>query len=143
MAQLWLVTPAPLSRHLSRMTPWIIVAALSACAGGPGDPTQPGPASPAMSTITAAPTQIKGDGVSTAQITVQLRDDSGTPEIQGGDFVEVLTDYGTMSPTVDKNNGLYVATLTSSTQVGITATISGSLNGSQILSTKPTVTFIP
>ena len=85
-------------------------------------------ASTATSTLTATPTSILADGVSTSAITVQLKDANGNNLSAGGDSVVLSTTAGTLGPVTDGGNGTYTATLTSSTTVA-TATISGTLNG--------------
>ena len=95
----------------------------------------PGPASGAMSTITAVPTSIPGDGTSTSTITVELRDAFGNALTSGGDAVALSlslpTGSGTLSPVVDQGNGTYTATLTAPAAAG-SVTVSGTVNGGAI-----------
>jgi len=89
-----------------------------------------GAASAANSTITANPTSIVADGLTTSTITVQLIDGSGNNLTAGGDVVVLNTNLGSIPATPsDNGNGTYTATLTSSTTVG-PATIAGTVNGS-------------
>ena len=96
--------------------------------------------SPAMSTITAAPTSISANGTSTSTITVQLKNASGVNLTGGSDTVTLSTTAGTLSAVTNPGNGTRIATLTSSTVPG-TATISGTVNGAPIVSTA-TVSFV-
>ncbi|HEX2062632.1 MAG TPA: invasin domain 3-containing protein, partial [Thermoanaerobaculia bacterium] len=98
-----------------------------------------GPASGATSEITAAPASIPANGTSQSLITVRLRDSAGRNLITGGDSVTLSTTAGTLGSVVDRGNGTYEATLTSST-TATTATIRGTVNGASIASTA-TVTF--
>jgi adhesin/invasin len=101
----------------------------------------PGVPDPTTSLITAAPTSIVADGVTTSTITVQLKDANNNNLISGGDTVAVVTDLGTMGSVTDNTDGTYTATLTSATTVG-TATITGTLNAVAITATA-TVTLTP
>ena len=98
-----------------------------------------GPASPATSTITAAPTTITADGTSTSVVTVQLKDAFGNNLTAGGATVTLATTAGTLGNVTDNGNGTYTATLTSAAAPG-TATITGKLGGVDIVDTE-TVTF--
>lgn len=98
-------------------------AAVSGC------PT-PSP-SAATSLITATPTTIVADGISTSEITVTLLDDFGNDLVFGGDAVALSTTAGTLSPVTDNGTGIYTATLTAGTTVG-TAILTGTVNGPTI-----------
>ncbi len=86
------------------------------------------------STLTALPTSILADGVSTSLITVQLKDVNGNNLSAGGNTVTLSTDAGSLSGVIDNGDGTYSATLTSSTSVE-TATITGLVDGSSIVDT--------
>jgi adhesin/invasin len=101
----------------------------------------PGAADATTSLITAAPTSIVADGVTTSTITVQLKDAFSNNLISGGDTVTLATDLGSLGSVVDNSNGTYTVTLTSTTTTG-TATITGTVNAVAITDTA-TVTFIP
>jgi adhesin/invasin len=101
----------------------------------------PAPADPTTSLITAAPTSIVADGVTTSTITVQLKDINSNDLSSGGDTVALATDLGTMGSVTDNSDGTYTATLTSATTVG-TASITGTLNAVAMTDTA-TVTLIP
>ncbi len=103
----------------------------------------PGPPSGATSEITAVPPDITADGISTATVTVRLRDALGNDLTSGGDPVNLFTTAGTLTanPATDVGNGTYTATLTSSTTAG-TATITGTVNGNPIAD-DATVNFLP
>lgn len=88
-------------------------------------------ASAATSLITASPLKIPADGTSTAAVSVQLKDASGTNLTQGGDNVALFTSRGALGAVTDNGNGTYSATLTSSTSAGV-ATITGTVNGASI-----------
>lgn len=81
-----------------------------------------------LSTISASPTTINADGVSTSTITVQLKDYTGTNLTTGGATVVISTDQGTLGTITDNGDGTYTATLTSSTVSG-TAILSFTVNG--------------
>jgi adhesin/invasin len=121
---------------------WLSMLVLAgACDLGSGPPTEIGPASPSSSVISVSPTQIKADGIATAEIRIQLRDHESSNLVQGGDAVELATDLGTLSPVVDNGNGTYNSTIKSTSQG--TATITVSINGGFYDGTPPRVTFLP
>lgn len=72
-------------------------------------------------TITVEPATLPADGVSTAEVTIQLRDPIGQPPPEGEQHeVELFMNasYGTITDIVDHGNGLYTATLTAGTTPG-------------------------
>ncbi len=87
-------------------------------------------ASAATSTITASPTSVPGNGVSTATITVQLKDAGGNDLTVGGDAVALATTLGTLSAVTDNGDGSYSAGLTSI--AGGRASVTGTVNGNPI-----------
>ena len=87
----------------------------------------------ATSTISAAPTSIFANGVSTSTVTVQLRDAASNALTAGGDAVVLATTTGALSIVTDVGDGTYTATLTSG--VAGTATVSGTVNASAITDT--------
>ncbi|TFB15537.1 hypothetical protein E3V93_02355 [Microbacterium sp. 3H14] len=87
-----------------------------------------GVADPATSSIAAVPGVIVADGVSTAQITVTLRDAQSNPVTDAGDIVEILSDIGTVGAVTDNADGTYTAALTSTTQAA-TAVVSFTVDG--------------
>jgi adhesin/invasin len=101
----------------------------------------PAPADATTSLITAAPTSIVADGVTTSTITVLLKDAFNNNLISGGDTVALATDSGSMGSVTDNGNGTYTATLTSGTTTG-TATITGTVNAVAMTDTA-TVTLTP
>jgi hypothetical protein len=98
-----------------------------------------GAADVTRSTITASPTSILADGVTTSIITVQLKDANGNNLTTSGGTVLLFSSAGTLGDVTDSNDGTYTAVLRSSTTAG-TATISGTLNGADITG-RATVTF--
>ena len=80
------------------------------------------------STITADPTSITADGISTSTITVQLEDAGGTNITASAGTITVSTDNGTLGTVTDNADGTYSVTLTSANTVS-TATLSFSING--------------
>jgi hypothetical protein len=90
----------------------------------------PGAASIATSTVTASPTSIVANGVSTSTITVQLKDANGN-NTTSSDPVTLSTTSGSLGIVSNVGGGSYTATLTSPTATG-TATITGKLNGVNI-----------
>ena len=97
-------------------------------------------ASTATSTITALPTSIAADGVSTSTITVQLKSAGGADLITSGGTVTMGTNAGSLGTVTDNGDGTYTATLTSSNTVS-TATLNFSINGTPATHTA-TVNFI-
>ena len=102
---------------------------------GPGNGPDPDTsASLQQSSVTSSQPSIIADGKSTAQITVTLKDASGTPLGQSGGSVSLLATRGTVGPITDQNNGSYIATLTSATTSG-PSIVSASLAGSALSNT--------
>ena len=101
----------------------------------------PGPADATQSTITAAPTSILANGVTTSTITVQLKDANGNDLTSGGDTVGLATTLGSLGSVTDNSDGTYTATLTSATSTG-NATVTGTVNAAAI-SDNATVDFTP
>ncbi|MGS0561722.1 beta strand repeat-containing protein [Microbacterium aurugineum] len=99
-----------------------------------------GPADPATSTISAAPSLVLADGVTAATVTVTLRDAQGNPVGTGGDTVLITSDLGTPSSVTDNSDGTYTATLTST--VAGTATVGFEIDGAPGAATT-TVVFAP
>lgn len=95
-------------------------------------------ADPAQSTITAATSPIYADGVSTSIITVQLVDTNGDDMTTGGETVTLDTDLGSLSVVTDVGDGTYTAQLTAGETNG-TATITGTVNGEDIVDTASVV----
>lgn len=91
-----------------------------------------GPASAGMSTITANPTVLENDAVSTSTITVQIKDAGGNNHSSGGETVNLVTTAGTLLGSVtDNGDGTYTQSLRSSSTVEL-ATITGVLNGNSM-----------
>ena len=86
-----------------------------------------------QSTVSASPTTIGNNGISSSTITVQVKDEFGSSFSNGGDTVVIATNLGTISSTTDNNDGTYTATLTSTTTG--TATLTATLNGSNVTDT--------
>ena len=91
----------------------------------------PGPADAAHTTITALPTSVPSDGVSTSTITVQAKDAQDNNLTSSGGVVTLSTDHGSLSAVTNNNNGTYTATLTASNAIE-TATVSGTIGGNAI-----------
>ncbi len=90
----------------------------------------PGPAVVGTSTIQSGQSSLYADGSSQTVITVQLRDQNGndlTDETMHGHVVDIITNLGSISPTVYKEDGQYEAVLTASHNIG-TATLTAKLN---------------
>ncbi len=93
-----------------------------------------GAASEVTSTITASPTVILNDGITTSTITVALKDVYGNDLTTGGDVVALAitpTALGSLGAVTDVGDGTYTATLTSSTTAG-TDNITGTVNAATI-----------
>src|SRR5690625_2260783 len=84
---------------------------------------------PSRSVISAEPVTIVADGEETSLITVTLYDRDGKLRYRGGDEVYMATDFGELSPVVDRGFGRYTARLTGDS-VGV-ATIIGYLGSSE------------
>jgi hypothetical protein len=97
-------------------------------------------ANPDTCEISAFPSTINADGISTTTLFINLYDYSDEDMVTGGDVVIVNTTLGTLGPVIDNNDGTYQATLTSSTITGI-ATITFTVNG-ELCPDTTTVTFI-
>ncbi|MFI2104621.1 invasin domain 3-containing protein, partial [Isoptericola sp. NPDC019693] len=80
------------------------------------------------STIVADPTTLTADGASTSTVTVRLLDAHGNPVATAGDVVELATTAGDLSDVTDQGEGVYTATLRSSTDAG-TATVTFTVDG--------------
>lgn len=93
-----------------------------------------GTASEVTSTITASPTVLLNDGISTSTITVDLKDVYGNNITTGGKTVVLNitpTALGSLGSVTDNSDGTYSATLTSSTTLG-TDNITGTVNAASI-----------
>ena len=91
-----------------------------------------GPASAGMSIITANPTVLENDAVSTSTITVQIKDAGGNNHASGGETVNLIATAGTLLGSVsDNGDGTYSQSLRSSSTVEV-ATITGVLNGNNM-----------
>jgi gliding motility-associated-like protein len=93
------------------------------------------------SVISALPTSIVANGTSTSTITVQLKNSSNVNLTTSGGVGVITTSLGTISSTVDNNDGTYTAILTSPISSG-TATLGFNLSGITSSSTA-TVEFTP
>ncbi len=93
------------------------------------------------SVVTASPTSIVANGTSTSTITVQLKNSSNINLTTTGGVGVITTSLGTISSTVDNNDGTYTAILTSPISSG-TATLGFNLSGITSSSTA-TVEFTP
>ncbi len=100
----------------------------------------PGLLNLAHTVISAGTTSIVADGVTTSLITVQAKDANGNNLTTGGSTIGLTPTLGTIGTVTDGANGTYTATLTSATVTG-TSTITGTVGGSAITTTPPTVTF--
>ena len=90
-----------------------------------------GAADVTTSTISASPTTILNDGISTSAITVQLKDAFGNNRATSGGTVALSATDGSLSAVSDNTDGTYSATLTSSTST-VTSTITGTLDAISI-----------
>lgn len=129
-----------MSRRAALVAAAIVLAAVAAACGGGLDLSYIGMASASASVMVSDSMQVKADNTSFATITVEVRDNNQNPLHTGGDDVALATTRGTLSPVVDKNTGIYTATLKSS-QTG-PAVVTGSVNGQRITTGDITVTFV-
>nr|MBC8191009.1 T9SS type A sorting domain-containing protein [FCB group bacterium] len=99
-----------------------------------------GPASEETSLITATPTVLENDAVSTSTITVQIKDAGGNDHASGGETVNLITTAGALLGSVtDNGDGTYIQLLQSSSSVD-QAVITGVLNGKN-MTDRATVNF--
>jgi hypothetical protein len=92
-----------------------------------GQSHPPAVADGATSSIERDTDRIAADGVSTATITVEGKDQYGDARSVGGDLVAMQTTLGSLSAVTDNGDGTYSATLTSTPAAG-TAFISAQIN---------------
>jgi uncharacterized Zn ribbon protein len=93
-------------------------------------------ASSATTTITANPTILVANGVTTSTITVTLRDANDNLITTGSATVTLAASTGTLGSVTNNNNGTYTAIYTSPISIsGSPAVISGMLNGNAIVDT--------
>ena len=103
----------------------------------------PGEASANKSTLMVDNSSIIANGTSTATVTVQLSDAYGNNLASQSDkTVKISCTGGTVSDTSYLADGQYQATITSTTIAGGTYTISATLDGTTISTTK-TLRFVP
>lgn len=101
--------------------------------------SNPDPADPTLTIISAAPANVIADGVSTSIITVQAIDSLGNNNTKSAGTVTLSAPgSAVISAVVDNNDGTYTATVTNTVAEGVT--ITGTINGSAISDTA-TVTF--
>ncbi len=98
-------------------------------------------ASAGKSVISASVPTIPADSNTTATITVQAKDSSGTNLNIGGDAVTLITTSGSLSTVVDKGDGTYTAFL-KATSIPGNAVVSGILNGVSFTDTAKVI-FLP
>ncbi|MGV3503521.1 MAG: invasin domain 3-containing protein [Adhaeribacter sp.] len=98
------------------------------------------PANGLASLITVSTPTLHADGISTAIVTVTVKDSKGVTLTGGGELVTLTSTEGTLSAVKDNHDGTYTAILTAASQGGMT-TISGLVNG-QTLGNTVEVTFI-
>ncbi len=88
-------------------------------------------------TISASPTTLVANGITTSTITVQAKDANHNNLTGSGGAVTLHATVGTIGTVTDNNNGTYSAIFTSPTTTG-TATITGTIGGNTITSTPST-----
>ena len=101
-------------------------------------PYAPTPVNPDKTTVSATPTEIPADGISTSLITVIPRDDNSV-RLNDGESVSLSTTSGTLLESISYDSGEYTQLLQSSVIPG-TATITAKVNG-VVISQEPVVTF--
>ncbi len=90
--------------------------------------------------ITAEPTEIEADGVSTATLTITVKDDGERPVIEEDITLTITPQSGTTTTAIHQGNGIYTATYTSDTKAGnvkILATTSNNLTADTFLTLLP------
>ncbi|MGZ4809676.1 MAG: invasin domain 3-containing protein, partial [Thermoanaerobaculia bacterium] len=97
-------------------------------------------ASPVTSTVTASPTAIVANGVTTSTITVRLKDADGNNLTTGAGTLSLATTRGVLSSITNNNDGTYRATLTSGIVSG-PAVVTGTLDGTA-MTNSATVQFL-
>jgi hypothetical protein len=93
-----------------------------------------GPASTATSTATPSAGSLPADGLSTLDVTVQLKDAAGNDLSTGGADVTMTADHGSLGAVSDNGDGTYTATYTSDSFTG-TVTVTAKLGGVDIVNT--------
>jgi adhesin/invasin len=93
------------------------------------------------STVSALPASLPANGQASAVVTVMLMDSAGAPYGKSGGALELSTTSGSMSAVVDKGDGTYTGTITSSTVAGI-AVVNARLAGVSLADTAG-VQFLP
>jgi adhesin/invasin len=89
-----------------------------------------------QSTVTANPTSILFGGLSTSEITIQLKDQFGNNTATVVGAVDLTTDAGTLQGTLtNQGGGRYTQLLASGLLTGETATLRGFINSVQIIDT--------
>ena len=116
------------------------IAAIGIMSCSSGEPTGNKGPSLTASTVSASTGSITADGASTATITVQLRNASGSAITSSGGTVLMQSTGGTLSGVTDHQNGSYTATLTAPTATGA-GIVTAELNG-QALTSSATVSFV-
>lgn len=97
----------------------VVSGTVSVTAGAPSAQT---------STVTASPSGLVADGVSSSTITVTLRDAFGSRTEDSSAVVALSTTEGTVGSVTHAGEGIYTATLTAATSIG-NAIVTASLNG--------------
>ena len=85
------------------------------------------------SSLNADTIVVPANGVDASTITIRLSDVNGNDLIAGGDDVGLNTSLGSVGAVIDNGDGTYTATVTSI--AAGTATVTGTLNGSNISQT--------
>ncbi|NQV38737.1 MAG: DUF2341 domain-containing protein [Candidatus Marinimicrobia bacterium] len=94
---------------------------------------EPGPASVSTSTVSASPSIIINNGISTSIITVTLFDAVGNAMTAGGEVVNLISTAGTLiGPVIDNGDSTYTQSLLSGL-VSQTALVTAVLNGVPIV----------
>ena len=104
------------------------LATLLALAGCNGDSVSSELPATSTSTITSNVSSLYADGVSTATVTVTLRDKAGMPIPTSAGTVTMATTGGFLGPVHDNGDGTYQATLTAALETGkafVTARLDG------------------
>jgi hypothetical protein len=88
----------------------------------------PGFSDPTLTIITASPSLILNDGISSSTIHIQLKDSFGNHLTSTDKAVEIFSDAGSLGSLINNNDGTATINLTSSNALEI-ATITGTLDG--------------
>jgi len=120
-----------------------IIDGNSITSGNPSISFTPGAVSATQTIISVSPASVTADGSASSSITVQAKDAQGNNLNSSAGLVTLAEDSAsaTLSSVTDNNNGTYTATITNT--VAEDVQISGTIDGNNITSGNPNISFTP